>query len=63
MGCALLCYVALLWLDCFYGDLGGKEALVVDLVLQFGVVGVGVLVTDLLLFSRAVDLVFTFACS
>jgi hypothetical protein len=63
MGCTLLCSVALSWLDCFYGDLGGVEALVVDFVLRFGVAGVGVLVTDLLLFSRAADLVFTFACS
>jgi hypothetical protein len=33
MGGALLYSVALPWLDCFYGDLGGVEALVVDLVL------------------------------
>jgi hypothetical protein len=32
------------------------------LVLRFGVAGVGVLVTDLLLFSFGADLVFTFAC-
>jgi hypothetical protein len=32
------------------------------LVFRFGVAGFGVLVTDLLLFSFAADLVFSFVC-
>jgi hypothetical protein len=56
------------WCCSGFGAAGDGDGYVLEgvsgavLVLRFGIVGVGVLVTDLLLFSFAADSIFTFVC-